>query len=170
MARVEIEKAYTDIIVSLLREPKPKADLRDAVPERWSRQHTAALDTLEREYRVRQGEDGMLDVVRPADRKEHISEPVHEPIKTIYEKGSVPGCHDNAVFALIAWYEMVGFSWDETKDHVVDWLEKSGSWDRGGFEETTPDAVVEKKRHVFAKGYGWKQAAQEAKAVIDRRV
>jgi len=80
----------------------------------------------------------------------------------------VPGCHDHAVFAMVAWYEMVDLSWQETKENVVTWLRESGTWDRGGFEESSPEALVESKRHVYDAGYGWKQAGQEAKAVIDR--
>jgi hypothetical protein len=63
---------------------------------------------------------------------------------------------------------MVGFSWEETRERVVAWLEESGAWDRGGFEESSPEGVVDNKRHVYESGYGWMQAATEAKAVIDR--
>jgi len=105
-----------------------------------------------------------------AEYAEQVSEPSIEPMATIYEHGSVPGCHDNAVFAMIAWYEMVDLSWPETKDNVVTWLRESGAWDRGGFEESSPEELVESKRHVYESGYGWKQAGQEAKAVIDRHL
>jgi len=73
------------------------------------------------------------------------------------------------VFALIAWYEMVGLSWEETRERVVRWLRESGTWDRGGFEEATPEELVDAKRHVYEQGYGWKEKARAAKAVIDRR-
>jgi hypothetical protein len=63
---------------------------------------------------------------------------------------------------------MVGLSWAETKENVVTWLEDSGTWDRGGFEETSPSELVEKKRHVYEAGYGWKEKAESAKRVVDR--
>ena len=93
-----------------------------------------------------------------------------EPVETVYGKGGVPGAHDNAVFAMIAFYEMVGLSWEEARENTIEWLEESGTWTRGGFEESSPEELVDSKRHVYEQGYGWKQAATEAKAVIDRRV
>ena len=71
---------------------------------------------------------------------------------------------------MVAFYEMVGLSWEETKKNMVEWLHESVTWDRGGFEESSPAELVESKRHVHEEGYGWKQAATEAKAVIDRRM
>jgi len=88
-------------------------------------------------------------------------------MRTIYHEGSVPGAHDNAVFAMIAYYEMVGFTWGETRDLVVDWLKETGTWDRGGFEEASPEELVDKKRHVYETGYGWKEKARAAKSVIE---
>jgi hypothetical protein len=70
---------------------------------------------------------------------------------------------------MIAWYEMVGLSWAETRERVIEWLEESGAWDRGGFEESSPAELVDKKRHVYESGYGWKEKASAAKRVIDRR-
>jgi len=128
-----------------------------------------ALQTLQAVNRIEQADDGTLQLLTAAEYKELVSEPTIEPIADIYEHGSVPGCHDNAVFAMIAWYEMVDLSWAETKANVVEWLTESGAWDRGGFEESSPQELVEKKRHVYEAGYGWKQAGREAKAVIDRQ-
>ncbi|MDY6819624.1 MAG: hypothetical protein SVG88_13275 [Halobacteriales archaeon] len=166
--RYEIEKAYTDILAVLSTEPRPETALHDAIHGRWSALHGAALDRLQREHRVRETDEGVLELLTPAERKEQISEPTREPIKTIYEHGSVPGCHDNAVFALIAFYEMVGFSWEETREQVIEWLHESGTWNRGGFEEASPAELVDSKRHVYEEGYGWKEKAQAAKRVIDR--
>lgn len=167
--RSEIEKAYTDILSCISRNPVGEEDLKETVHGNWNAQYSASLNTLRREHRVRESDSGILELLTPADRKEHVKEPSHEPMRTIYREGSVPGCHDNAVFAMIAWYEMVGFSWDETRSYVIDWLRESDAWSRGGFEESTPEDVVDKKRHVFEEGYGWRQAAEEAKAVIDRQ-
>jgi len=179
-----IEKAYTDLLAVLTAEPDGIAEpsLRTAIPGDWSPLHAAALGALRRTGRVTEGQgdgadgsggaDGAdgprLRLLTAAEYKEFVSEPTREPMRTIYEHGSVPGCHDNAVFAMIAWYEMVGLSWAETKENVVEWLDSSGAWDRGGFEESSPAALVESKRHVYEAGYGWKEKAQAAKRVIDR--
>lgn len=167
--RSEIEKAYTDLLAALSVQPLTESALQSAVHGRWSAQHAAALSTLVREQRVRESETGVYELLTATERKERVAEPTQEPLKTIYEEGSVPGCHDHALFAMIAFYEMVGFSWEEIHEHVTNWLRESGAWDRGGFEEDTPGEVVEAKRHVYEQGYGWLQAAQEAKAVIERR-
>lgn len=164
--RHTIEKAYTDIIACLTVEPRSEEALRETTHD-WSARHAAALESLRQEHRIRETEEGLLELLTPEDRKERISEPQHEPMRTIYQEGSVPGAHDNAVFALIAWYEMVGFSWEETREQVIDWLQESGTWARGGFEEATPAELVEKKRHVHEEGYGWKEKAQAAKRVIE---
>ena len=167
--REEIEKAYTDVIAALAAEPRTERELQSAVHGRWSARHAAALDTLRREQRVRESEAGVLELLTPAERLERVAEPTREPMRTIFEEGSVPGAHDNSVFALIAWYEMVGFSWEETRERVIDWLRESGTWARGGFEEASPGELVDGKRHVYDEGYGWKEKAEAAKRVIDRR-
>lgn len=164
-----VEKAYVDIVSLLSVAPRPEDSLSDLVHGEWDNLHTAALDYLKRQQRV-VVEDGALRLLTAAEYKELVSEPTREPMRTLYRKGSVPGCHDNAVFAMVAWYEMVGLSWAETKEHVVEWLHESGAWDRGGFEEASPEQLVESKRHVYEAGYGWKEKAQAAKRVIDRSV
>lgn len=166
--RDEIEKAYTDILAVLSTSPKTESALREDVEGRWSARHAGALDAMRREHRIRETESQGLELLTPAERKERVSEPRHEPMKTIYDQGSVPGSHDNALFSLVAWYEMVGFSWEETREKVIEWLYDSGTWARGGFEESTPEELVDSKRHVYDEGYGWKEKAQAAKRVIDR--
>lgn len=163
-----VEKAYVDIVGALSVEPRAEEALREAVHGDWGELHVAALEQLQHEQRVRERDDGRLELLTAAEYKELVSEPTREPMRTLYRKGSYPGCHDNTVFAMIAWYEMVGLSWAETKENVVEWLRESGAWDRGGFEESTPAQLVEKKRHVYEQGYGWKEKAQAAKAIIDR--
>ena len=166
-----IEKAYTDCLAVLSASPTPVAEstLREESHGEWDPLHAAALRTLTAVDRVEQTDDGSLRLLTAAEYTELVSEPTIEPMRTVYEHGSVPGCHDNAVFAMIAWYEMVDLSWAETKANVVEWLHQSGAWDRGGFEESSPEELVENKRHVYDAGYGWKQAGREAKAVIDRQ-
>ncbi|MFB6171835.1 MAG: hypothetical protein ABEJ23_04825 [Haloarculaceae archaeon] len=162
-----VERAYVDVVAPLSLGPRTEADLREAAEE-WSPLAAAALSTLVRRQRVRETDDGRYELRTPAEYRDEVAEPSRDPVKTIYEKGSVPGCHDNAVFALIAWYEMVGLSWPETRDRVIEWLHESGTWARGGFEEETPEELVESKRHVYEAGYGWKEKATAAKHVIDR--
>jgi hypothetical protein len=163
-----IEKAYTDSLALLTAEELTEQELRESVDGEWDSLHKAALETLKAVNRVEQDDDGTLRLLTAAEYADLVSEPSIEPMATIYEHGSVPGCHDNAVFAMIAWYEMVDLTWQETKENVVTWLRESGAWDRGGFEESSPAELVENKRHVYDAGYGWKQAGKEAKAVIDR--
>jgi len=165
---VAIEKAYVDVIAPLTVEPHTENELR-AVAGEWGALSAAALSALRRQQRVRETAEG-LELLAPDEYRDEIAEPSSEPLKTIYEKGSVPGCHDNAVFALVAWYEMVGLSWEETQERVVEWLHESGTWARGGFEEETPETLLDSKRHVYEEGYGWKEKATAAKRVIDRNL
>ncbi|WP_435334176.1 DUF7474 family protein [Haloarchaeobius sp. TZWWS8] len=164
-----VEKAYADVLAALSSGVKSDDELRDAVAEfsDWDRLHHGALSYLRSVQRVEERRE-RLELLDPDEYRERLSTPQYEPLKTIYEKGSVPGCHDNAVFAMVAYYEMVGLTWEETREQVLDWLDKSGTWKRGGFEEESPEDLVDSKRHVYEAGYGWKQAAREAKAVIDR--
>ncbi|QCC46446.1 DUF7474 family protein [Halobellus limi] len=163
----EVEKAYTDIVARLTAAPTEESELYDAVDGEWGALHRAALERLKRDERVTEGND-VLRLRTSEEFREEVSEPTREPMRTIYRNGSVPGCHDNAVFAMIAWYEMVGLSWSETRENVIEWLRDSGAWARGGFEEPSPEALVDAKRHVYEAGYGWKEKAEAAKRVIDR--
>jgi hypothetical protein len=164
-----VERAYVDVVsvLSAVAGPMPEDDVREAAPGEWDPLHNAALSRLKGSQRVRQTDDG-LELLSPEEYRDAVREPDIEPIRTVYRKGSVPGAHDHSVFAMVAYYEMVGLSWSEARDAVVEWLHESGTWDRGGFEEETPGDLVDSKRHVYEEGYGWKQAAREAKAVIDR--
>jgi hypothetical protein len=165
--RPAVEGAYVDVLSRLSVRPTSEETLRENVE--WTPLHRAALGRLRRERRVEE-EDGLLHLLTVEEYKDRVSRPTAEPLKTVYDKGSVPGAHDNSVFALVAFYEMVGLSWAETREQVVEWLLDSGTWARGGFEESSPEELVEAKRHVYDQGYGWKEKAQAAKAVIDRSV
>ncbi|WP_255151607.1 DUF7474 family protein [Halorarius halobius] len=168
VAWTDIEAAYVDVLSRLSRRPYGEEELQGAIDD-WGGLHSAALSRLRGDQRVDE-RDGDLELLTAEAYKERVTHPTMEPLQTIYEKGSVPGAHDNAVFALIAFYEMVGLSWEETKEQMLTWLEESGTWTRGGFEEDTPEELVDSKKHVYQQGYGWKQAGKEAKAVIDRRL
>jgi len=165
----EIETAYVELLAELADGDREPEALRSAVD--WTPLHEAALGRLRGDQRVVEGEaDDRLRLLTAAEYKERVTHPSMEPLATIYEKGSVPGAHDNSVFALIAFYEMVGLTWEETREQTIDWLRESGTWTRGGFEEDSPAELVDSKKHVYEQGYGWKQAGREAKAVIDRRL
>ena len=164
----DIESAYVDLLAHLSQGPLSEATLREAVDD-WDQLHARTLSRLQRDQRVEETDDS-LTLLTAEEYKERVTHPTMEPLQTIYEKGSVHGAHDNAVFALVAFYEMVGVSWAETREQMLTWLEESGTWARGGFEEANPEELVDSKRHVYERGYGWKQAGREAKAVIDRRL
>ena len=164
----EVEDAYLDTVGPLSAGVVAESDLIDGWPDDGERLRRAALGRLKTDGRVDET-GGRLRLRTAAEFREEIAEPDVEPIRTVYRQGSVPGCHDNAVFAMIAWYEMVGLSWAETTERVVAWLRDTGAWDRGGFEEASPEALVETKRHVYESGYGWKEKARAAKRVIEGR-
>jgi hypothetical protein len=164
--RAAIEGAYVDVLSRLSVRPVAETDLKEEVGE-WTPLHEAALGRLKGDRRVEE-RDGALHLLTTEAYKERVARPTREPLRTIYEKGSVPGAHDNSVFALVAFYEMVGLTWPETRERVVEWLHDSGTWARGGFEESSPEELVDAKKHVYDQGYGWKEKAQAAKAVIDR--
>jgi hypothetical protein len=164
----EIEKAYVDLVAPLSAGVRTETALQEESHGEWDALHAAALSRLKRDGRVDAAPSGRLRLLTAEEFREEVSEPTSEPMATLYRRGSVPGCHDNAVFAMIAWYEMVGLSWPETRERTVEWLRESGAWDRGGFEEATPEQLVEKKRHVYEAGYGWKEKAESAKRVIER--
>jgi hypothetical protein len=163
----ELERAYVDQLAVLVAGARTEDELRDAVSG-WDGLREQALSHLRRTGRVQPDTNGRLELLTAEEYREQVSEPTAEPMRTIYRRGSYPGCHDNAVFAMVAWYEMVGLTWAETRVKVIEWLEESGTWNRGGFEETSPAELVDKKRHVYEAGYGWKEKAQAAKRVIER--
>lgn len=167
--RGAIEAAYADVlgVLSAAGSVTP-AELRDRVDGAWTPLHDGVLDRLRTETRVVERGDRLV-MLTPEERREQVSTPTHDPLRTIYKTGSFSGCHDNSVFAMISFYEMQGFDWPETRERVIEWLRESGAWDRPGWSESSPEEVVDSKRHVWAAGYGWKEKATAAKRVIDRK-
>lgn len=163
----DIERAYVDSLARLSTGARDEDALRRDV-EDWGELHQKALSHLRRTGRVQPDANDRLELLTGEAYREQVSEPTSEPMRTLYRRGSYPGCHDNAVFAMVAWYEMVGLSWAETRENVIEWLKESGAWARGGFEERSPAELVDSKRHVYEAGYGWKEKATAAKRVIDR--
>lgn len=165
----EIEAAHVQIIAVLARGECRREELRSAIRDPWDELYEATLQVLIRDSRIEAtrvpgGEE--LALVPPDEIADRI-EPTEEPIRTVYEFGSVPGAHDNSVFAMVAYYSSKGLSWEDTRQQVINWLHESGTWGRGGFEEPTPEALVDDKRHVHREGYGWLEKATAAKRVID---
>lgn len=167
--RAVIERAYIDILSALTETTLTRDALRQEVDDWQDGIHDRCLKQLENDYRVVE-DGGVLELLSEEQRKDEIAQPSYDPLRTIYQKGSVKGAHDNSVFAMIAFYEMVGLSWEETHDRTVAWLRESGAWDRGGFEEDSPEELVQSKRHVYEQGYGWKDKATAAKRVISRKL
>ena len=163
--RADIERAHIDIISTLSVGPSTKSDLRDAIDRPWDDLYESTLRMLERDARV-DADDSVVSLVPPDEIADRI-EPTNDPLRTIYEHGSVGGAHDNSVFAMVSYYSSKGLTWEDTRRQVLNWLEESGTWARGGFEEPSPEALVEDKRHVHDEGYGWLEKATAAKRVID---
>lgn len=164
--RSEYEKAYIDILSVLSEVTCSKESLIDNAHE-WSELHEDVLTRLETIGHVEQTADGFYNIVPPRDRGGD-SEPYIDPLATIYRHGTVPGCHDDGLFALMAFYSHIGLTWEDTKAELLEWYERTGAWERGGFEEETPEALLEKKKHIWETGYGWDQKGQQAKRVIEQ--
>lgn len=170
----QIEKAYIDILSILTRAPQTRPDLSDAVHGDWSAIHEQVFRRFEREDRIesigmveQSGEDrDVWRLLTPDEYKEQSKTPSHEHLEIINEHGPVDGCKDDAVVAMISYYEMIGLSWEETLTETIDWLERTGAWSRGSWEESSPEQLVRSKKHVYDGGYGWKNAAQQAATVI----
>jgi hypothetical protein len=167
----DIEKAYVDIISYILGENSHGNEIRkeDVVrgsDEAWGSLHHRIYGTLKFKCYIREDDDGYVKLVSPETRRE-LRVPTQEPIQTVWDEGTVPGCHDNGVFALVAWHAINGFSWEETQDRVLDWFDRTETWERGGFSEASPDEVIASKKHVHESEYGWKQKALATKHVIE---
>lgn len=189
-SRTEIEQAYVDIITALSFRDFVGGDLVDKLDHIDSKLLSDCLHYLVTQNRVFDLTDtelmSELESIDPetvpddanvyyhlpthAEWKTAVSYPSFEPLKTIYEEGSYPGCHDNAVFALVAYFQMVGLTWDETVDMVEEWFDETGTWERGGFEEDTPRELIEDKKHVYDNEYGWSEKGEAAKNVIESRM
>lgn len=168
-SRTEIERVHVGIISVLSAGPASPSSLRDRSIGDWDDLHESTLRMLRRDARVELDAataDSGFELVPPDEIADRL-EPTDDPLHTIYEHGSVPGSHDNSVFAMVSYYASKGLSWEDTKRQVVKWLRESGTWDRGGFEEPSPEVLVEDKRHVHREGYGWLEKAKAAKRVID---
>lgn len=167
--RGEIEHTYISILSVLAAGPITRDELRSRVPGPWSALSEAVLKSLEQDARINvegRGDEAIVELVPPDEIADRL-EPVEDPLRTIYEHGSVPGAHDNSVFAMVAYYSSKGLTWEDTRRQVLNWLRESGTWERGGFEEPSPEALVDAKRHVHEEGYGWLEKATAAKRVVE---
>ena len=166
----DIEKAYIDILSYVLDQnsrgnPVRKRDVIRGTDEKWGELRHRVYGTLLFKCYLREDDDGRVELVAPDERQE-LRVPTNGAIQTVWETGTVPGCHDNGVFALVAWHAGNGFTWAETQDRLLEWFDRTGTWERGGFAEPSPEVVIEEKHHVYEKEYGWSQKAQAARNVI----
>jgi len=164
-SRSEIEKAYVDILSVLSRLTCSKESLKENAHE-WDELHESTFERLVQVGHIAKTEEGYYTIGDHSTRES--KRPYSDPLATIYRHGTVSGCHDNGLFALMAFYSHIGLSWDETKEELKDWYRRTGTWERGGFSEPSPEALILKKKHIYDEGYGWKTKGQAAKEVIDR--
>lgn len=146
---------------------KSGEDLQKGILFKLQRENHIIKTNSEKAKEIGYSSDSKKYVLLTEDqRKEILSTPDFEPMKTLYEYGTVPGCQDNGVFAMISFLNSAGLSWDETKEQVIEWLEETNSWERGSFEEQSIEQLVDKKRHVWANNYGFMDKAEAAVAII----
>jgi len=162
--RAEIEQGYIDIISWLSLCPMEKSSLKDQLRE-WTDLHEDCLSHLKSLQRVKRCGDGRLKLLT-AEKREQKIVPTFEPLATIYNYGTVPGCHDNGIFALISYYSYQDLSWEETREKLHDWFERTGTWGRRGFQESSIDELLNSKKHVWEEGYGWETKGKAARRVI----
>lgn len=169
-----IEEAHIDIISSLSMMRLTKAELVERTHNGWSQVHSDVLDLYQNEGRVttqqRETEDGgTVDVLYLRTMAEYREQlvPTQQYISTVWERGPVDGCKDDAVISIISWHEWMDFSWEETCDRTADWLRDTGAWKRGNWDESSIDELLRSKKHIFDGSYGWKEAAQSACRIIE---
>lgn len=177
----EFEKRYIDILSALLErkavrnvhgDPTIPMDadwLKTHITEEygnWDTKHDACLDRLRDESYVVEM-DGDLVLLSPDEQRDHVSPAsIGGALEAVHEYGACDGCLDNGISAIISWCEMSDFDWDRTREFALDWLDETGTWERGGFEESSPEALVEKKKHIHEQGVGWKTFAKRTAEVM----
>lgn len=174
-----IEEAYIDIIHPLTVKPHSKFDIIECANEigdhNWSQIHQEVLNRLKNEQRIEVigtitqegGEWPVYRLLTPEEYREQREVPSDEDLRVIYEEGPVPGCRDNALYAMIAYYENVGMSWERTQELVMDWLDDHG-WS-SGWDGETAEEHIRNKRHVYDEGYNPGTQAREAAETIRNR-
>lgn len=170
-----IEEAHIDIISSLSMVRLTEGELEDRAHNGWSQVHDDVLGLYQKEGRIttqtRDTDDGDVEVLYLRSIAEYREQlvPTQRYINTIWERGPVDGCKDDAVVAAISWHEWMDFSWESTRERVADWLRDTGAWKRGSWEESSIDDLLRSKKHVYDGSYGWKEAAQSACRIIETR-
>lgn len=176
LADGKIEEAHVDIISSLAIGRHSEDELKAQAPNNWLAIHDAVLDLYLSEGRItremRENEDKpdeeVLRLLTPDEYRAQLV-PTEKYIETVWQHGPVDGCLDDATMAAIAWHAWKDFSWEETHERVADWLRETGAWDRGSWEESSINDLLQSKRHVHENDYGWSNAAQQAAGVISNR-
>ena len=160
----EIEQAWVQIVARLAAWTAPNPDEGTSVERLqadiadWGELHESVLDELEHQSQVVRS-DGHIRLLSDAERKEMVH-PTGGDLALVMEHGACDGCLDYGVSAVISWHEMEGFDWDETKERTIDWLNRTGTWERGDFEEPSPARLVESKKHIWTEGHGWAKFAR----------
>lgn len=171
-----IEEAHIDIISSLSLTRLTEDELASETANGWSQVHDDVLGLYQKEGRITtqqretdEDDDEVETVLYLRTAQEYRDQlvPTEAHIKTVWEHGPIDGCKDNALTAVISWHEWREFSWEATRERVVDWLRDTRAWERGSWEESSPEEVVDSKKHVHEESYGWKEKAISAKRVIE---
>jgi hypothetical protein len=171
--REEYEKAHIDIL-SVITQLTCSKDKIESEAHGWSELHDAVFTNLVETGHITRTDEGLYKIASPKQRRKETI-PYSEPLATIYREGTVSGCHDNGLFALVSFYAFQDLSWEQTKTELKHWYIKTGMWDdqaqtwnRDGIDEPDPETIISKKKHVWEEGYGWSEKGNEAKKVIDR--
>lgn len=179
-----IEKAHIDILSVLSTCRRSEESLKDEAHNGWSPIHEDVLDLYMNEGRIvhRPAEEDLpvprlpdeddetVLYLRTPDEYRAQLVPTEAHIKTVWEHGPADGCKDDALVAAISWHEWRDFSWKETRSRIADWLRDTGAWERGSWEESSIEELLNDKQHVFEESYGWKQTAKQAESVLEGRV
>lgn len=184
MPHAEIEKAYVDIVSTLLAAGRERVredgklgvsygQLRRTVSDEriesgeWRQFHDDCLHLLKQRRRVAEDEEeGGLYIQAPKQRQREIV-PQFDPLRTVYEHGPIDGCKDHAVYAMVSWAEFVGLDWTQTRRFVTEWLEETGAWEEQSWGESSIDELLDNKRHVHERGLRFGGIAESAKSTIE---
>lgn len=167
-----IELAYIDILSRLTFEPMSNPELRRSVNDvpgrEWSELHQECLMALWGLDHIEYNNDRDVFIHCEDGGQQASAHPTQEPLKTIHDFGTVDGAHDNGIFALIAWYSNQFDEWELVKQQLHEWNDRTNTFERGSFSETSFEGVLEKKKHIFDEEYGWRRMGREAKQQIDQ--
>lgn len=178
------EKAHIDIIASLsaLNAVLDAHDMPVGVSykhlvtrvdeqqegEAWREIHNDVLHSLkDRRYIAEDAAKGGLYLKQSESRKQEII-PTFDPVRTVYEHGPVDGCKDYCVYTMISWCELVGLTWEQTRNFFREWMEETGSWEEQSWGENSISSLLDSKQHIYDRSLGWGDYAEIAKRKIEQ--